>query len=69
MARAGTADVPQSDAARAFLDSGTEPDRVRPIVAESWLRSAAAGIDADATVAPVALESREVSAYRAEHRL
>ncbi|MDQ6937422.1 MAG: transcriptional regulator [Actinomycetota bacterium] len=53
----------------AFLDSGTVPDRMRPIVAESWLRSAAAGIDADATVAPVALESREVSAYRAEHRL
>lgn len=65
----GTSDVPQSDAVLAFVETGTAPGSVRTIVAESWLRSAAAGVDVDASLAPVPLASREVSAYRAEHRL
>jgi len=52
-----------------FLESGTTPDHVRSLVAESWVRSAAAGVDADAESVPVPYGSRDVSAYRAQHRL
>jgi hypothetical protein len=52
-----------------FLESGTTPGHVRSLVAESWVRSAAAGVDADADSMPVPYGSRDVSAYRAEHRL
>ena len=41
-----------------FLESGTAPAQVRSVVAESWIRSAAAGVDPDANLAPVAARSR-----------
>lgn len=52
-----------------FLESGTAPVHVRSLVADSWVRSAAAGVDADAESIPVPYNARDVSAYRAEHRL
>jgi len=52
-----------------FLETGTPHVHVRSLVAESWVRSAAAGVDADADSVPVPYGSRDVSAYRAEHRL
>lgn len=53
----------------AFLESGTLTAGLRPVVAESWLRSAAAGLDAEHSLAPVALGGPELVDYRAEHRL
>jgi hypothetical protein len=44
-------------------------DTVRPMIADSWLRSAAAGVDADAANAPIALDRDELIDYRAEHPL
>ncbi len=42
---------------------------MRPLVAQSWKRSAAAGIDADHAEAPLRLEHRELLDYRAGHPL
>lgn len=50
-----------------FLESGSAPVHVRSLVAESWVRSAAAGVDADCV--PLPSGSGDVSVYRAEHRL
>jgi hypothetical protein len=52
-----------------FLESGTAPAHVRSLVAASWVRSAAAGVDADAETVPVPDGASDVWAYRAEHRL
>ena len=42
---------------------------MRPLVVQSWKRSAAAGIDADRAEAPLRLERRELLDYRAGHAL
>lgn len=52
-----------------FGESGAVPAGVRSVVADSWLRSAAAGIDPDANLAPVVLDRGDLTDYRAEHPL
>jgi hypothetical protein len=52
-----------------FLESGSVSASVRDLVADSWLRSAAAGVDADRPEAPTALASDELAAYRDAHPL
>lgn len=42
---------------------------LRAIVADSWLRSAAAGVDADSALPPVALVDSELTEYREQHPL
>jgi len=49
---------------------GERPSQhTRNLVVESWLRSAAAGLDAEHNLAPITLEQREISEYRAAHPL
>lgn len=65
-------DEPSSDVHRArttFLESGQPSSRVRSVVAESWIRSAAAGVDPDANMAPVLLDSADLVEYRESHPL
>ncbi|WP_375496928.1 GAF domain-containing protein [uncultured Jatrophihabitans sp.] len=52
-----------------FLESGAVPTGVRDLVAESWLRSVAAGVDVDRCEAPTALAHDELSDLRAAHPL
>ena len=52
----------------AFL-GGTVPNHVRNLVVESWVRSAAAGLDADTNVAPITLETDNLADYRGAHPL
>src|ERR1035441_4339726 len=42
---------------------------VREMVADSWLRSVAAGVDVDASRPPITLERDLLTEYRAEHPL
>lgn len=51
-----------------FTTAGTVPRPVRPVVAESWRRSARAGVGPDGT-AHVELTDGDLGAYRAEHPL
>jgi GAF domain-containing protein len=51
-----------------FTAMGTVARRVRPVVAESWRRSARAGVGLDGT-ARVELSDGELGSYRAEHPL
>ncbi|WP_375490099.1 transcriptional regulator [uncultured Jatrophihabitans sp.] len=55
----------------AFLSDGgaTVADSVRPVVADSWLRSSAAGVDPDAQLAPVVLDPADLDDYRSAHPL
>jgi hypothetical protein len=55
--------------AHASLLEGGKPSGVRDMVADSWLRSIAAGINADASEPPITLEGHELGDYRAEHPL
>lgn len=52
-----------------LLERQVAPHRVRTVVAESWLRSAAAGVDAEAAVAPILLDGDHLADYRAAHPL
>jgi hypothetical protein len=52
-----------------FLETGTAAAQVRGVVADSWLRSAAAGVDPDAQLAPLTLASDQLQDYRAAHPL
>ena len=52
-----------------FLESGAVPGSVRDLVAESWLRSRAAGVDVDRREAPTALDRAELADYRDAHPL
>jgi len=56
-------------AAHARLLEGGQAYGVRDMVADSWLRSIAAGINADASEPPITLEGHELGDYRAEHPL
>jgi transcriptional regulator of acetoin/glycerol metabolism len=52
-----------------LLERGAAPVGVRGIVADSWLRSAAAGVNADTSNPPITLAADLLADYRAEHRL
>ncbi|MGW6910798.1 GAF domain-containing protein [Streptomyces sp. NPDC054940] len=51
-----------------FTEAGTVPQPVRDVVADSWRRSARAGVGPDGT-ADVELADGDLGAYRAEHPL
>ena len=51
-----------------FTEGGTVPRPVRTVVAESWRRSARAGVVPEST-ARVELMDGELGSYRAEHPL
>jgi GAF domain len=52
-----------------FLETGTAAASVRSMVADSWMRSAAAGVDPDANLTPVVLEHADLVEYRSAHPL
>src|ERR1700735_3385259 len=52
-----------------LLEQGTAPAGVREMVADSWLRSVAAGVDVDASRPPITLERDLLTEYRAGHPL
>jgi hypothetical protein len=52
-----------------FLESGITSTKVRTVIAESWIRSSAAGVNPDAQLAPVVLAPADLSDYRAAHPL
>ena len=52
-----------------FLTSGTVGESVRGLVADSWRRSAAAGVDAEQSAAPLTLPTDELAGYREAHPL
>jgi hypothetical protein len=52
-----------------YLESGQLSSGVRSVVAESWIRSAAAGVDPDANMAPVLLGTSDLLEYRSAHPL
>ncbi|HTX27887.1 MAG TPA: transcriptional regulator [Streptosporangiaceae bacterium] len=63
---------PAPDARKAredLLGQGTAPAGVRAMVADSWLRSAAAGVNADNGTPPIALAADLLADYRAAHPL
>ena len=53
---------------KTFTEAGTVTRPVRSVVAESWRRSARAGVGPDGT-ASVELVDGDLGAYRAEHPL
>jgi hypothetical protein len=52
-----------------LLERGAAPAGVREMVADSWLRSVAAGVDADASSPPITLDRDLLTDYRTEHPL
>ena len=52
-----------------LLERGALPVGVRGMVADSWLRSAAAGVNADSSQPPITLATDLLADYRAEHPL
>jgi hypothetical protein len=52
-----------------LLADGLAPAGVREIVANSWMRSVAAGVNADASAPPITLDEDLLGDYRAEHPL
>ena len=52
-----------------FLESGAPPSGVRTVVADSWIRSSAAGVDPDRHLAPVVLDGADLRDYRTAHPL
>jgi len=56
-------------AQEAFLADGTPPTSVRSVIADSWLRSAAAGVAVEGGPAPITLSADRLADYRAEHPL
>jgi hypothetical protein len=62
--------VPKVRKAReSLLERGAVPVGVRGMVADSWLRSAAAGVNADSSPPPITLAADQLTDYRAEHPL
>ncbi|MEO6702364.1 MAG: GAF domain-containing protein [Jatrophihabitantaceae bacterium] len=64
--QAGTGSAAERD--RFLAGTSASPD-VRQLVAESWQRSVAAGLDPDAHLAPVVLADSDLHDYRAAHPL
>lgn len=52
-----------------FLSTGQRPETVRRVIADSWMRSVAAGVAAEGGTAPITLGPDELAEYRAEHPL
>jgi hypothetical protein len=52
-----------------FLETGAVSDRVRDLVADSWRRSAEAGVRVDGADSPFVLPTDELHDYRASHPL
>jgi transcriptional regulator of acetoin/glycerol metabolism len=52
-----------------FLETGEASARVRSVVAESWIRSAAAGVDPDTNLPPVLMDNSDLVEYRTAHPL
>lgn len=52
-----------------LLEQGAAPVGVRDVVADSWLRSVAAGVDVDASRPPITLDGDRLPEYRATHPL
>jgi hypothetical protein len=52
-----------------LLEQGATPVGVREVVADSWLRSVAAGVDVDASRPPITLDEDLLGEYRAGHPL
>jgi transcriptional regulator of acetoin/glycerol metabolism len=52
-----------------LLEQGTAPAGVRDVVADSWLRSVAAGVDVDTSRPPIVLDRDLLTEYRAGHPL
>jgi len=52
-----------------LLDRGTVPAGVRGMIADSWLRSAAAGVNADGSPPPITIAADLLADYRAGHPL
>ncbi len=67
--QAGRAVRTTEDDYESFAVDGTVPPGVRDLVAESWRRSAAAGLDAASAAAPLALNRSELTGYREAHPL
>jgi hypothetical protein len=65
----GYYDPAQARRAHEALLSGGPIGSVRSLIADSWLRSAAAGVDAESTFAPTTLDSSTLAEYRADHPL
>jgi hypothetical protein len=63
------ADKQLHDAHACFLEQGAAPETVRELVAESWFRSAAAGIDAEHDLPPIEFERSALAEYREAHPL
>lgn len=61
--------VTRQRARASFLSTGAVSPGVRSVVARSWLRSSAAGVDPDHQLAPVVLDASSLSAYRDAHPL
>ena len=61
----GIAEREMHRAHEAFLTLGPDPyaggDGVRPVVLESWQRALSLGVDPDRAVAPVELQTQELS--------
>ena len=53
----------------AFVSTGALPSRVRPVVADSWLRSLSEGVDPETSAAPIELDSYLLAELRARHPL
>jgi hypothetical protein len=67
---AGRDELPEVRSAHSgLLADGAAPAGVREIVADSWMRSVAAGVNADASAPPITLDQGLLSDYRAEHPL
>jgi hypothetical protein len=67
---AGRDELPEVRSAHSgLLADGAAPAGVREIVADSWMRSVAAGVNADASAPPITLDSGVLGDYRAEHPL
>ena len=52
-----------------LLERGTVPAGVRGMVADSWLRSAAAGVNAESSPPPITIAADLLADYRARHPL
>jgi hypothetical protein len=53
----------------AFLTTGGAPRDVRPLVADSWLRSRRNGVDPEHPAAPVTLSDADLHSHRGDHPL
>jgi hypothetical protein len=52
-----------------LLERGTPPAGIRGMIADSWLRSVAAGVDAETSLPPITLGEDQLGEYRAAHPL